>query len=152
TDASIHPGVTETPYNGKDDDCNPATKDEDLDGDGVNHDTDCNDNDANIHPGAAEIPYDGVDQDCSGADMTDAHGDGVHAKLAYTTLFHYNDASIPPTLTETPYNGKDNDCNPATPDDDIDGDGYRHDKDCNDNDRTVHPGAREIAYDGIDQD
>lgn len=50
---------------------------------------------------------------------------------------------------EIPYNGNDEDCNPATPDDDLDGDGHRvlnvpePNRDCNDNDNKVYPGAKE---------
>ncbi|MBW2738339.1 MAG: PASTA domain-containing protein, partial [Deltaproteobacteria bacterium] len=33
-DAGVNPGATEVPYNGKDDDCNAQTPDDDLDGDG----------------------------------------------------------------------------------------------------------------------
>jgi hypothetical protein len=49
-DASINPGQTEIAYNGKDDDCDSATQDNDIDGDGMDAlgfgGTDCNDNNA----------------------------------------------------------------------------------------------------------
>ncbi len=35
---------------------------------------------------------------------------------------------------------------------DLDGDGFKTDLDCNDNDASVHPGATEVPYDGTDQD
>lgn len=46
TDKTVHPGATEVPYNGKDDDCKTSSKDDDLDGDGFNKvgGKDCNDN------------------------------------------------------------------------------------------------------------
>ena len=41
----------------------------------------------------------------------------------------------------------------AEPDGDGDGDGYtKEDGDCDDGDATVHPGAEEVYYDGVDQD
>ncbi len=64
-DSSVNPGVAEIPYNGKDDDCNPATLDDDIDGDTYLAATDCDDNDANVNPGKAEIPDNGIDDDCN---------------------------------------------------------------------------------------
>ncbi len=53
------------PYNGKDDDCNPATPDDDLDGDTYPVATDCDDTDASVNPGATEV-CDGIDNNCDG--------------------------------------------------------------------------------------
>lgn len=64
-DLEINPGMIEIPYNGKDDDCNPATPDDDLDGDGFVIASDCDDNDATINPAAQEV-CDGVDNNCDG--------------------------------------------------------------------------------------
>ena len=208
-------GATEVAYNGKDDDCNAATPDDDLDGDGygtandcddedaainpgaaetcdgvdnncnsqidenvkttyyrdadgdgygdpgtitedctqpsgyVTDNTDCNDTNAAIHPGAQEVAYDGIDQDCNGSDLTDADGDGYLASEAGGNDCNDNDASVHPGATEVTYNGKDDDCNAATPDDDLDGDGYGIANDCNDADATINPGATETC-DGVD--
>jgi len=70
TDAGVNPGATEIPYNGKDDDCNAATPDDDLDGDGYGIADDCDDTSASIYPGAEEICGDGIDQDCNGSDLS----------------------------------------------------------------------------------
>jgi len=54
----------------------------DNDGDGVDSDTDCDDNDASRYPGNAEV-CDGVDNDCVGgvpADEADADFDGAHLR------------------------------------------------------------------------
>ena len=68
TDPAINPGATEIPYNGKDDDCSALSRDDDLDGDGVNLGADCDDTNASISPLGTETCMDGIDQDCDGQD------------------------------------------------------------------------------------
>ena len=68
TNAEVNPIAEEIVYNGVDDDCNPETLDDDLDGDGFLIADDCDDTDPTIYPGATEICGDGIDQDCDGID------------------------------------------------------------------------------------
>lgn len=65
-DATVNPGVAEVPYDGIDNDCDPATLDDDLDEDGYNLANDCDDTDATVNPGAAEVCGDGIDNNCDG--------------------------------------------------------------------------------------
>jgi Divergent InlB B-repeat domain/Putative metal-binding motif/Bacterial Ig domain len=148
-DASVNPGMTEIPYNGKDDDCNPATLDDDLDQDTYGIATDCDDNDASVNPGMTEVPYNGKDDDCNPATLDD---DLDQDTYGIATDCDDNDASVNPGATEVPYNGKDDDCNPATLDDDLDQDTYGIATDCDDNGDSVNPGATEVPYNGKDDD
>jgi hypothetical protein len=158
SDAAIHPGAKETPYDGIDQDCDGKDLN-DVDGDGFiaikGGGDDCDDNNPAVKPGGKEICGDGIDQDCSGADMgcneKDEDGDGYSVKDGDC---NDNDKTVSPGATEVPYNGKDDDCKPTTPDDDLDGDGFNKvgGGDCNDGEKSVHPGATEVPYDGIDQD
>ena len=156
---AIHPGATEIPNDGIDQDCDgidgidPKTLDQDGDG-FTPADGDCDDGNARIYPGATEYCGDGVDQDCDGKDAScstiDRDGDGVSVAQGDCDD---DDPKVKPGAVEVPYNGKDDDCDPTTPDDDLDGDGFGKlsGGDCNDNDKTIFPGADEVPYDGIDQ-
>ena len=145
SDAAIHPGASETPDDGIDQDCDGLdlrTWFRDADGDGfgdpavsVINDTapagyvadgrDCDDGNADIYPGSREIVNDGVDQDCDGVDLypwyRDADGDG------------FGDPDM--AAVEKP------------PSDDY----VSNNKDCDDTDAGIYPEAPEIPDDGIDQ-
>ncbi|TMI79633.1 MAG: T9SS type A sorting domain-containing protein, partial [Bacteroidetes bacterium] len=145
TKASVHPGATEIPDDGIDQDCDGydlKTWYQDQDGDGygnpsvhqtanaqplryVSDHTDCDDTKASINPGVQEIPDDGIDQDCDGYDLTtwyqDSDGDG------------YGNPAVHQTANTRPPGYVDNN------------------QDCNDGNASVHPKATEIPDDGIDQ-
>ncbi len=149
-DAAIHPGATETPDDGIDQDCNGSDTVscfQDSDGDGYGGttiilaadgdcsdpgesglDTDCDDGDAAIHPGAAETPDDGIDQDCNGTDTVSCFQDGDGDGYGGTTIIL----------------AADGDCS--------DPGESGLDTDCDDGDAAIHPGATETPDDGIDQD
>lgn len=70
SDPDVNPGMTEIAYNGKDDDCDPMTLEDDLDLDSFLVVDDCDDTNPDINPDAVEIPNNGIDEDCDGADLT----------------------------------------------------------------------------------
>ncbi len=83
--SAIHPKAKEIIYNCKDDDCDPSTPDDDLDGDGFGSiyracdpGSDCNDFFPSINPAAQEI-CDNVDNDCDGRRDVDQDGYSVCA-------------------------------------------------------------------------
>lgn len=103
--------------------------DEDLDG--YDETLDCDDTNAAAYPGAPETPANGVDEDCDGGELcyVDADVDAYRPDGTGTLASEDADCTDPGEAgVNTP---------PG---------------DCDDNDATVHPGAEDIAGDGIDQD
>ena len=52
SDAEVHPGADELPYDGVNNDCDASTPDDDLDGDAFGIATDCDDTNDAVYPGA----------------------------------------------------------------------------------------------------
>ena len=135
SDPAVFPGVTENPYDGKDNDCDASTPDDDLDADGFPLAEDCDDENDAIAPDADETPYDGIDNDCDPATPDDdLDGDGFPAALDCGD----GNALVNPDAEEIYYDGIDNDCDPLlTVDDDQDRDQVPVDEDCDDLDPLV---------------
>ncbi len=156
-DPVVNPAQPETPYNGKDDDCDENTSDTDVDRDGYDAQQvggmDCDDSDPSVNPEGRDIPNNGIDEDCDGMDRTpdnmDIDGDGVTSAEGDC---NDEDPSVNPNAIEIAYNGKDDDCDLNTPDDDLDGDGSLNADDCDDSDGDRSPTNAEEYYNGIDDD
>ena len=106
-DPTVSPGLSEMPYNGKDDDCSPETSDEDVDRDGflareVGGD-DCDDNNPVINPDGVEIPGNGIDEDCNDMDgvPTDVDADNDGFSEAQGDCLD-TDPDVYPGRTESP--------------------------------------------------
>ena len=154
-DASVfvHPGAAEV-CNGIDDDCDPATN-EQQDGDGDSFsacDGDCDDLDPAVHPGAAEV-CNGIDDDCDPATLEDLDVDGDGHVICLGGDCDEGDAATHPGAPEL-CDGVDNDCDGLVPLDEVDNDGdglAECDGDCDDTDASSYDGAPELC-DGVDND
>jgi alpha-tubulin suppressor-like RCC1 family protein len=165
----------------RDEDCNPNTVGEDADGDGfINSNccnvdeeqnlicgNDCDDTNREIYPDAEEY-CDGLDNDCNGkldGPLEDRDDDGHASVICGGTDCDDED---PDTYAGAPElcDGRDNDCSegggPAAGEVDADEDGYvvgpcdgdetlPSSGDCDDEQRTRHPDAREVCN-GVDDD
>jgi len=156
-DSQVNPGTAEVPYDGVDNDCDTSTLDDDLDGDGFDHDLDCNDNDQDINPDAEEICEDGIDQDCDGSDADceciDADQDGHPDIGCGGDDCDDSNPQVNPDQQELCGNGIDDDCDTGTPDLwDGDEDDYNCLDDCDDADPLVSPGVQEQCGNGVDDD
>ncbi len=154
-DPDISPAEDETPYDGIDNDCDPLTPDDDLDGDGFDVADDCDDDVAAINPVSTDIVGDDIDQNCDGIDGTDADGDGHASEASGGDDCDDADATISPSAPEVWYDGIDQQCDGVVDDDDQDGDGYESQADaggddCDDTDPLVHPLGVEDNSNGID--
>ena len=130
-DADVHPGASDTWYDGVDTDCD-GWDDDDADRDGYTADDrggdDCDDDNADIHPGASEVWYNGLDESCDGNDG-DQDEDGFWIE-DYAQHVAASGTGNPPLDIPS-------------------GDG---EGDCDDTNADAHPGAEEIFYDGVDGD
>jgi F0F1-type ATP synthase epsilon subunit len=133
--AAVNPGAAEVPYDGVDNDCDAATRDDDLDRDGVNRSEDCDDADAAV--GRASTRYRDADGDSWGAGAGATLCPSVAGHVARSGDCNDDAAAVNPGAAEVPYDGVDNDCDAATRDDDLDGDGLFGAADCDDTDPSV---------------
>jgi len=143
-DPDVSPGADEIPYDGIDQDCDPANE-FDLDLDGFDVDVDCDDTNADVYPsdgsnpGAPEI-CDGLDNDCDGL-IDDEEDDDDQAPFGQLTWYvdADGDGFGGPTTSRW--------CPEVDP-----GPGFTLSADdCNDGNEAVFPGAVEMCN-GLDDD
>lgn len=97
----VSPGQLENPYNGFDDDCNPETRDDDLDGDGLLLADDCNDVDATIF-GPDIIIWQDADNDMFGnPEVTDTICTGIQIPDGWVDNDRDLDDTNPDITTDT---------------------------------------------------
>jgi hypothetical protein len=130
---------------------------------------DCDDTNSAVHPKAEEICGNKIDEDCSGSDKecpkvcTDSDKDGYYKESDCGTAVDCDDLNntIHPNAKEICGNkidedcdSKDEECKPVCMDSDGDGYGYGDGckgADCNDTNKNVNPGMKEICGNGIDE-
>jgi hypothetical protein len=115
SDKDIHPGATEQPYDGMDNDCSESTPDDDLDGDNYGIATDCDDENADINPGMNEF-CDDVDNNCN-EENNEAGSENETLWYADNDGDGFGDINSPLSACDMPlgYVVDDQDCNDAEP-------------------------------------
>lgn len=151
--AETYPGADEI-CDGRDNDCDGATPDDETDGDGDGVrlcQDDCDDTDDQVFPGAPEI-CDDKDSDCDGvsSDRVDQDGD------AQTICDGDCDDSTPAVYfgAEESCDDLDNDCSGVADDLDRDGDGHSPCSpggDCDDWQATAYPVVVDQSYTGTEE-
>ena len=121
----------------------------DVDNDGFNVTTDCNDGDPLINPGRPEVINNEADENCDGVVALDRDNDGVQPPADCDD----NNAARAPGKPEILDNDVDEDCN-GSPllNMDRDGDGAQRPADCDDSNPNARPGAFDIPGNAVDED
>ena len=152
-DPTVYPGAEEIPNDDIDQDCDGDDLALlDLDGDGFHVLDDCDDGDDTVYPGAPEL-CDGQLNDCDdvgiaqGApsqDELDSDGDGFVVCDPWEGDSSQQggdcddgDSTIYPDAEDVMYDGIDQDCDGIDLED-LDGDGWGSDVDCDDNDASLN--------------
>ena len=159
-DPYSNPGMTEIPYDGRDNDCGGDGDLTDVDADGhegaqVGGD-DCNDGNPDAYPGAKEECYNATDEDCDGVaqgyEDNDCDQDGYQDRGEDGDDCDPSDPAINPGAAEIWYDGIDQNCDGES-DYDADQDGENAviygGTDCDDTDVTVNSRTIEL-WDGVD--
>ncbi len=147
-DRTINPGVSETPNNDIDENCDGSLEIVDNDQDGFSSDVDCDDNNAAINPSAEEVPNNDIDENCDGETVIiDNDMDGYNSDEDCDD----NNPNINPGAEEIPNNDVDENCNGVIVIIDNDQDGFNSDEDCDDNNPDINPEAEEIPNNGVDE-
>jgi hypothetical protein len=114
THPGVNPGEEESLYDGLDNDCNPATPDDDADGDGAvcicMGGDDCDDDNASLFPGSADWVGDGIDHNCDGHDGIDADQDFYGSIVSGGLDCDDSDPAIHPNVEDFEGDGIDVNC------------------------------------------
>jgi hypothetical protein len=126
----------------------------DADGDGIDSESDCNDQDASIRPGLPEIKGNQVDENCDGVAEPAPPADRDGDRFGEDSDCNDGDPAIRPGAQEIKGNAVDENCDglvEAAPPPDRDGDGFSEDLDCDDGDAAIRPGVQETRGNQVDE-